>query len=130
MDNEICSICLEEVLKHEHEHKVSKCDNCNKHFHKKCLKEWFKTKEECPLCRHKYNSIELISLLKNLYQRYNIGSTIDIINNFIIHIEDDVQNLNDLSDEINSENNVYNNFNRQLLNVKSIINSIKNVMEN
>ena len=130
MDKELCSICLEEVTISKKEYKVSKCDNCNKYFHKKCLEEWFKTKEECPLCRHKYDNIELIPLLKNLYQRYNIGNTINIINNFIINIEDDVQNLTDLSDEINSENNVYNNFNRQLLNVKSIINSIKNVMEN
>ena len=100
------------------------------------MKKWFKFKEECPLCRYKYNNldefttIQLIPLLKNLYQQYNVGSTIDVINNFIINIEDDVQNLTDLSDEINSENNVYNNFNRHLLNIKSICNSIKSVMEN
>lgn len=45
-----CSICTE----------AYKCDDdmtiiepCNHHFHDTCLKTWFETKLECPLCRFK-----------------------------------------------------------------------------
>lgn len=46
---ETCSICLENFLKNE---KIIKLD-CRHIFHKKCIKKWFKDKDQknCPLCR-------------------------------------------------------------------------------
>nr|QQV29353.1 E3 ubiquitin-protein ligase synoviolin B-like [Kaumoebavirus] len=42
-----CPICLEEQsLLH-----TTNCKQCNGSFHEKCLRDWAKHKNECPVCR-------------------------------------------------------------------------------
>ena len=45
--NDVCCICFGEFYKGEYMKKL----NCNHEFHKKCLDEWLKVKNECPLCK-------------------------------------------------------------------------------
>lgn len=46
--NDICSICLENIKNNKVE-----LINCNHHFHKQCLIDWFrKGKINCPNCRN------------------------------------------------------------------------------
>jgi hypothetical protein len=45
-----CAICLEKI--NYYDLKVQKC--CNKNFHIKCIHEWLKNKNTCPLCRSEY----------------------------------------------------------------------------
>ena len=47
--NKECSICLEDIIEDTVHLK------CNHIFHKECLKEWFKIKTTCPICRKEYN---------------------------------------------------------------------------
>ena len=47
--NKECSICLEDIKKND----INL--SCNHIFHKECLKEWFKIKTTCPICRKEYN---------------------------------------------------------------------------
>lgn len=42
-----CSICLEEQKINEEWSKII----CNHEFHKKCILEWLKTNNNCPICR-------------------------------------------------------------------------------
>ena len=45
-----CAICLQSI--NFFELKIQKC--CNKPFHMKCIHEWLKNKNTCPLCRSEY----------------------------------------------------------------------------
>jgi hypothetical protein len=49
-DYEECTICLENVILRDKKHTITKC---NHHFHKECLKDWKKIKNNCPCCRTK-----------------------------------------------------------------------------
>ena len=43
-----CAICLD-----TNNQKINyTCIQCNKHFHKSCLSEWFKYTKNCPSCRY------------------------------------------------------------------------------
>ena len=42
-----CSICLEDFKINE----SAKLTECNHVFHEKCIKEWFISKQTCPMCR-------------------------------------------------------------------------------
>lgn len=44
---EDCIICLQEL----HENKCQELKECNHIFHKKCLMNWRKEKNDCPMCR-------------------------------------------------------------------------------
>jgi len=46
----VCSICLIELSSDIYKN-ISIIKNCNHHFHKTCLFEWFDTKLNCPNCR-------------------------------------------------------------------------------
>ncbi|KAH7672325.1 Zinc finger RING/FYVE/PHD-type protein [Dioscorea alata] len=47
--NKNCIICFDEL-----DAKTEVCLPCgHKLFHKKCILSWFKTKDSCPLCRHR-----------------------------------------------------------------------------
>lgn len=46
--NHTCSICQEDVCINEVVTKLS----CNHVFHKNCIVEWGKVKQECPTCRN------------------------------------------------------------------------------
>jgi hypothetical protein len=46
-NEEVCSICIEN-MKTDHKLKILKC---NHYFHEKCIMEWLKNSEVCPLCR-------------------------------------------------------------------------------
>ena len=45
--NKECLICLEEFKKNQN---ISVIINCGHYYHLKCLSEWFKRKEVCPIC--------------------------------------------------------------------------------
>jgi hypothetical protein len=47
---QVCSICLEKI--NYYDLKIQKC--CNNKFHIKCIHEWLKNKNTCPLCRSEY----------------------------------------------------------------------------
>lgn len=47
---EQCPICLEPI--EYYDLKLQKC--CNKYFHIKCIHQWLKNKNSCPLCRSEY----------------------------------------------------------------------------
>lgn len=57
-----CSICLNKIQKHE-DFVNNEC--CNNTFHTDCLEEWYKVKENCPLCR-KNNEIITENIKKKL----------------------------------------------------------------
>ena len=46
-NNEMCVICYENIEKKKYVSKLK----CNHIFHYKCISEWGKYKQECPLCR-------------------------------------------------------------------------------
>ena len=46
-ENKICSICFEKFYYNQN---VNLLD-CKHIFHTKCLSEWYKYKQECPVCR-------------------------------------------------------------------------------
>ena len=50
---EECSICLEQCKRSRYRLR------CKHVFHKKCIKEWFKTNKSCPNCRIKLPNIKL-----------------------------------------------------------------------
>ena len=50
---EDCPICLEPI----HENSLFTTSCCNNHFHKICHFKCINIKNECPLCRHKYDHI-------------------------------------------------------------------------
>lgn len=67
-----CSICLTDI-KNKDEYINNEC--CNNTFHNKCLEEWYKMKETCPLCR---SSNEIIK--ENTKQKIQkINNILDII---------------------------------------------------
>ena len=45
--DDICSICLNEFKRGETVCKL----NCNHHFHKSCIAEWFNKNSTCPICK-------------------------------------------------------------------------------
>lgn len=48
MKDNICAICLQQITGND----VKELSFCSKHiFHKSCLNDWYKIKEECPKCR-------------------------------------------------------------------------------
>ena len=44
-----CPVCLELIT---FPHPALKCKQCEKVFHKKCLRQWFEDNTQCPHCRH------------------------------------------------------------------------------
>ncbi|KAI3882390.1 hypothetical protein MKW92_040283 [Papaver armeniacum] len=48
-DDEVCSICLQDISAGDDDTRVLKCSHI---FHHKCMSEWSKRKPNCPLCRH------------------------------------------------------------------------------
>lgn len=66
-----CSICLQNIKKKDN-YINNEC--CNNTFHNKCLEEWYKIKENCPLCR---SSNEIIK--ENTEKINNIFEIIKII---------------------------------------------------
>ena len=61
---EKCSICQKNM-------KVYIKLKCCHNFHKSCLKEWFKIKQNCPLCRASF--IDEITKLIEVKKRYNLN---------------------------------------------------------
>ena len=49
VDNNTCSICIDEINKN----KIT-LKNCNHTFHKKCIDSWLKKNSSCPICRQEY----------------------------------------------------------------------------
>ena len=47
----ICSICLEEIWNGKVQ--LTVMTDCGHRYHKECLDNWLKIKENCPLCREK-----------------------------------------------------------------------------
>lgn len=66
-----CSICLDKI-KDNDEYVNNEC--CNNTFHNDCLVEWYKIKENCPLCR---SSNEIIK--ENTKKIKNINNIFEII---------------------------------------------------
>lgn len=53
-DDEVCTICLDELLKNENnKHSFIVKLSCGHLFGVKCLNEWFRNNETCPCCRAK-----------------------------------------------------------------------------
>ena len=50
-----CSICLTKINKND-EYIENEC--CKNTFHNSCLEEWYKIKENCPLCRRNNEIIQ------------------------------------------------------------------------
>ena len=48
----VCSICQEKIL-----FSNLLILDCQHFFHKKCIQEWFKRKDTCPICRHNISII-------------------------------------------------------------------------
>jgi len=71
-----CSICLNKINKND-EFINNEC--CNNTFHNKCLTEWYKIKENCPLCR-KNNEIIKKSYTEKLD---NVNNILTIFNVFL-----------------------------------------------
>lgn len=55
---ELCCICLEELYKVSYKERRSL--NCKHVFHRACLREHLKIKDDCPLCRKKILGVRLI----------------------------------------------------------------------
>ena len=51
----VCSICFEDIKETE----LIQLLDCTHFFHHNCLSAWVKIKDECPVCRHK---IEIINI--------------------------------------------------------------------
>ena len=76
-DNNTCYICYIDCQDEDYLNPCSK--NCSKHLvHKKCIYEWKKTNNSCPLCRERLNNIDI----PNLYN-YNKLKNFNYRNNFI-----------------------------------------------
>ena len=64
-----CSICLEKIKKGDN---FINNECCNNTFHTKCLEEWYKVKENCPLCRSSNEIIKennkKIENINNIFQ--------------------------------------------------------------
>lgn len=67
-----CSICLTKIENND-EYINNEC--CNNTFHNSCLEEWYKVKENCPLCR-KSNEIIQEKVKKKLE---NVNTMITIV---------------------------------------------------
>ena len=61
-----CPICMEDYAKEEN---LVKCPKCGNHMHDKCVLNWLKTQNSCPLCRHKLK----ISKRKKMVRRVRSG---------------------------------------------------------
>lgn len=66
-----CPICLNRIEKED----ICRPNHCSHMFCLKCIKEWSKVKETCPVCRTLYESIILkttkeIILLQDIYEEY------------------------------------------------------------
>ena len=48
-----CCYCLDELSK---KCELWKCNNCKNLIHQKCINEWIKQKNDCPLCKQVINS--------------------------------------------------------------------------
>lgn len=54
-----CPICMEEFTENLTENCTEKrliLTDCNHCYHEKCLKEWIFQHNNCPVCRHEFNS--------------------------------------------------------------------------
>ena len=56
-NKDICTICLNNLTPNE---LLLNCNQCQKIIHQKCAKKWLKYKMECPNCRYKKNTIEIV----------------------------------------------------------------------
>jgi hypothetical protein len=52
--DDICSICLENLIVNQSNIIAT---NCKHYYHKKCIIEWLKIKDICPICNTKNISI-------------------------------------------------------------------------
>lgn len=55
-ENFICSICLDGGKFED----TLRLKNCDHWFHKKCIREWFRQRETCPMCRTKKDPSDVI----------------------------------------------------------------------
>ena len=44
----MCSICQENYILNDETREI---DNCEHAFHRNCIDEWFRTHNNCPVCR-------------------------------------------------------------------------------
>lgn len=82
VDNNTCSICIDEINK-----KKITLKKCNHTFHKNCILQWIRSNYEnniipcCPVCRNNiYDNEDLYTILNKLHD-YNIISIPDNSNN-------------------------------------------------
>jgi hypothetical protein len=60
--DQICSICLDRVMKYKKEGDLLGHLNCRHYFHKICILEWIKrNKQTCPFCRKIINSVKYLN---------------------------------------------------------------------
>jgi hypothetical protein len=57
MNDDICSICIDKLVKLVDDIKTT---DCNNKFHKVCLDTWLNYNNSCPYCRNKINITEFI----------------------------------------------------------------------
>ena len=70
--NKECAICLSEFV--EGEKVVPLSCNVQHYFHEQCIKQWIRTKTQCPLCRAEINAKDLAEFNKNLDQELQRAS--------------------------------------------------------
>ena len=71
-----CSICLDDISSNE-----LKTTECDHHFHKDCIENWRRVKNNCPNCRHILPSLQppLAVIQRRNYQRRLINGLIETI---------------------------------------------------
>jgi hypothetical protein len=82
MDTSIkCSICLDSINESFYKQKC-----CSNYFHHNCLKEWFKYKSICPLCRSEPTILTYKEYLeiKYSFQKNNGLEYLDILNKYLL----------------------------------------------
>ena len=81
LDNSYCSVCLSSLI-----NDISKL-SCNHSFHEKCINEWLKEKNTCPLCRSSIirPNLDVLPIINNIRQhtdnnqRYNYKKLLTLI---------------------------------------------------
>uniref|UniRef100_A0A6C0HWG6 RING-type domain-containing protein n=1 Tax=viral metagenome TaxID=1070528 RepID=A0A6C0HWG6_9ZZZZ len=85
LDNSYCSVCLSSLI-----NDISKL-SCNHSFHEKCINEWLKEKNTCPLCRSSIirPNLDVLPIINNIRrhnnnQRYNYKKFLTLILTILI----------------------------------------------
>ena len=77
-----CSICISDINKKDN-YINNEC--CNNVFHTDCLEQWYKVKENCPLCRSSNEIIKentkKIQNINNIFQILKIIISVNKNNN-------------------------------------------------